>query len=111
MNLVDIGNNLNKFEKLRSDLEKIKRDAQKEMKFKPLEKWMIKELGVRKLPNKRGSHVFYEHDALKPINRTGHFQVALKNNRILYRDNFLEFTYKRLKEIIDGMELEERSGS
>lgn len=92
---------------LRDKLEEFKRIKASEYDFRPIEKWMINELGVQPLPLKGGSHVFYEHRLLKkyaPFD--GHFQVALKKGKTIYRRNFLEYTYKTLKKIIDCMELE-----
>ena len=89
-------------------LDKLKASGANEIKWGPLKKWMIKELGVEELPKKGGSHVLYWHPLLEKYEGPpGHFQVALKKNKVLYRKNFLDSTYKVLMKIIALLELED----
>ena len=73
---------------------------------------MKKELNVKRLPDKGGSHIYFYHPAIEEYNGTGNFQVALahgKKKDIIYRDNFREYLYKSLIKIIDCLEMEEQS--
>jgi len=97
---------LTDFQKLREELEKIKKNPANEFKFKPIEKWMKEELGVVRIKKGTGSHVTFYHRVFEPRNGTGHFTIALKKNKILYKRNFLEYTYKDLKDLINLIEEE-----
>lgn len=97
-------------ELLRRDLEKFRRIKSGELDFAPIEKWMLKKLGVEKLPLKGGSHVYYRHPAIEDENEYGHFQVSLAHGRakkIIYRKVFLEYLYPRLVTIINYVEKEQ----
>ena len=103
---------MERIKKLRAHLEKLKRTSSNELEFRPIEKWMRKELNVERLPNKGGSHIYFQHPAIEELNTLGHFQVALakgKKKDIIYRDNFREYLYDIVKKIIDYIEQEERS--
>lgn len=103
---------MERIKKLRVHLEELKRMSSNELEFRPIEKWMKKELYVERLPNKGSSHIYFCHPAIKEYNELGHFQVALakgKKKDIIYRDNFREYLYRFLKTIIDYLEQEEQS--
>lgn len=73
---------------------------------------MINELGVEELSLKGGSHVPFKHRVLiEPNNPEGIFQIALKKNKILFKQNFRTHTYKKLLQIIDLLEEESKSGN
>lgn len=94
----------------REYLDKLKSSGADEIKWGPLKKWMMSELGVEELPKKGGSHVLYRHPLLEKYGvPLGHFQVALKKNKILYRKNYLDSTYKVLMKIIEYLELEDNN--
>jgi len=100
------------FDKLRQELEQFKKKNANELEFHPIEKWMVRKLGVERLPPKSGSHVYYKHRILEQSNPPGHFQVSLKKGskkEVIYRKNFLEYLYKSLKLIIDLLEQEAAS--
>lgn len=103
---------MERIKKLRAHLEKLRRTSSNELEFRPIEKWMKKELNVVREPNKGGSHILFSHPAIKEYNELGHFQVALakgKKKDIIYRDNFREYLHRFLKTIIDYLEQEEQS--
>lgn len=103
---------MERIKKLKAHLEKLKRMSSNELEFRPIEKWMKKELNVERLPDKGSSHIYFRHPAIEKFNELGHFQVALakgKKKEIIYRNNFLEYLYKFLKTIIDYLEQEEQS--
>ena len=94
------------FQKLRAELQKFNQLKGNELDFRPIEKWMTKELGVERLPNKPGSHVSFRHRALEEQNDLGNFQIGLKKNKKLYKQNFKDYLYKVLLHIIEFLEKE-----
>lgn len=101
------------FKKLRECLEQFKTQKANEFKFRPIEKFMLKELGVERMPNKGGSHISFRHGVLeKEVGiEGGLFRVALKHGSkkpILYRTVFLEYLYPELNRIIDLLEKVEK---
>lgn len=97
--------------KLLEELEEFKRHTANELELRPLEKWMIKRLGVRRLDETGGSAVRYEQEALKEFKGDGVFTIHIAKGgkqrpEIIYRKNFLVILYPRLKEIIDYMRKE-----
>ena len=97
--------------KLIEDLDGFKNDRRNELEFNPIEKWMIGDLGVKKLSTGKGSSVLYKHVLLEQENVTGHFTVHLKHvkRNIIYRKNFLAFLYPTLMKIIRYLALEDNS--
>ncbi|NMC42380.1 MAG: hypothetical protein GYA46_00530 [candidate division Zixibacteria bacterium] len=72
---------------------------------------MIRELGVERLA-KDGIIIVYRHPAIAEIHGgDDSFVVHVihgKRREMIYRKNFLEYLYKRLREIIDQTEVEAR---
>lgn len=103
---------VNRFEKLRSELKQFRDLARKrpEIELRPLEKWMIRELGVSRVTKKKGSHAVYNHPALrKSDSDPGNFQIALAHGKkvdLIHRKNFLDYVHKFLELIIKIMESE-----
>jgi hypothetical protein len=96
--------------KVRKHLDDIKASGANEIRWQPLRKLMIQELGVVELPKKGGSHVIFMHPLLaKYDGGPGHFQVALHKNKILYRKNYLNSTYRVLHKILTYLEIEGRN--
>ncbi len=96
-------------EELERELEKLKAKRSSEFDLKPIEKWMFKDLGVKRLKSKGGSAVVYEHPAFKEVKEDGNFVVHLKHGgkrEKITRQNFVRYLYKRLKEIIEFMRKE-----
>lgn len=96
-------------DRLRGELERFKNIKSNELDFRKIEKWMTKKLDVKPLPDKRGSHKYYNHHLLVSYNGTGNFQAALvsgKKKKTMYRKNFLEYLYPWLKRIIEEYERE-----
>jgi len=102
---------LSKFEKLRQELDEFKKNEKSIFDFDPIEKWMIKSLGVEKLKQKSGSARKYQHEALGGYYENGRFGVHLrhKGKAQIHKMNFKNILYITLKQIIDSMELEENS--
>lgn len=94
------------FQKLKAKLQEFKKLSGNELKFRPIEKWMTEELGIERRPNTGGSHVSFRHRALEEQNDTGNFQIGLKKNKKLYRENFRTFLYPILVQIIEFLEKE-----
>lgn len=95
-------------EKCREYIDDLKRNSGNEIKWAPLRKFMIEELGCEELPETRGSHVPFKHRTLQEYEGgPGHFRVALHKNKILYRMNYKNSTYGVLKRIIGYLEIEE----
>jgi hypothetical protein len=109
-NEVDTGYSLIDPKALRAELSKMHRQAPPEMELRPIEKWMIKELGVERLPMKGGSAITYYHKALTNIgDGQGHFsihKIHARNPEYIYKRNFKNYLYKSLMEIISILEAE-----
>ncbi len=96
------------YEELNSDLEKFKNNESSEYDLKPIQKWMEKELGVKRLKNPRGSKVRFEHAAFLEWNDDSCFMthVLHKGKEQIRRANFRNYLYKDLKTIIEYMRKE-----
>lgn len=106
-------------EGLSDQLEKFKRIQQSEYDFSPIEKWMIKHLGVTKIETGKGKGKkkgrgpirTYNHRLLQNANDTGNFNVHVihKKKLMIRRINFRTYVYPVLKNIIHYMETEAQS--
>ena len=70
---------------------------------------MLKRLGVERLPNKGGSMLRFQHDALESIKGDGQFvvhRISKKKRDLIYRNNFRNFLYPTLKAIVNFMRKE-----
>jgi len=120
--LDDKGIGLADFEKLRKKLESFKNVNVPELELAPIEKWMIKELGVERIKTGKGtkkgkgSRISYRHDALRQTGRDGIFGIDIihgrrKGREMVKRTDFRGFLYRRLLEIIAILEQESRDVS
>lgn len=101
---------MSKFDEYRAYLEELKNSGRAELKFRPIEKWMCDVLGVEKRDSRTGSILKYSHRLLHHLYSHNHFVVHTKHvkRKMIRRAGFLEYLYKRLNEIIDLMELEDK---
>lgn len=96
--------------KCREYIDDLKRNSGNEIKWAPLRKFIVEELGCEELPKTGGSHVPFRHRILEKYEgQHGLFVVALHYNRVLYRKNYLDRTYRVLSKIIDLLENEEEN--
>jgi hypothetical protein len=110
---------LTDFVKLRKELELFKADQRAEYGLGPIERWMIKGLGVTRIQTGKGrkkrgtgSTITYSHPVLKLLRISEYFVVHKmhKKREYIRRINFVKFLYPTLKTIIDLLEQEERRG-
>jgi hypothetical protein len=105
----DEGNKLSKFEELHQELEAFKKNKQDEFLLLPIEKWMVKRLGVARRPNKSGSMRRYYHALLEEKTGEGEFGIHVIHGKRagrpkILRKNFLNFIYPVLKKIVKILE-------
>jgi len=96
------------FKRLRKELDEFHRSKKPELELAPIEKWMVRNLGVKKIGMK-GVKVSYFHSALTATGRDGVFTIHVVHGRRRVKVNkhdFCNFLYKRLLEIIDVMDKE-----
>ena len=104
---------MSKIDENRAKLEEIKQLRKGEIPLGPIEKWMIQELEVERLPSKKtkGSIIKYRHKAFEnPDNVEGNFVIhKLHKKREMIRLQNLHYLVQRIETILNYMEQEERS--
>ena len=102
---------MGKADKLRDGLREFDSIKKDELDLAPIEKWMVRKLGVKREPARGGSAVRYSHPILKKLGRDGVFTVHKKHKK---KEKITRFDYKtylrpRICEIIELMGKEETS--
>jgi hypothetical protein len=100
-------------EELRSRLEEFRNDQRPEYPLRPIQRWMVEELGVARLRNTGGVAARFEHPAIEEIKGDGIFAIHLahgRNREFIYRKEFLNYLYRPLLHIICFMEREKLCG-
>ena len=90
-------------EKLREKVAEFRSYRQNEIKFGPIRKWIIAELGCTQV-KAGGAHEHFTHEVARGVlNQEGSFQVAVKKSKLIYRPN-LKRACDRFEAIIDLLE-------
>jgi hypothetical protein len=98
---------LDRCDKLLEDLESFKSDPSNQYELAAIEKWMVRELSVKRLKNTGGSAARYEHPFLEDLKGdptfTIHYKKGGSRREMIFRKNFLNILYPLLRYIIRQM--------